>query len=94
MTGLSADKEVLQPFCGERTFSVEPERSVLMVLIKVQYDAYNRQFRLVDRELTLLTTPVNGVRGSLDAVSIFGRVGAMLTSSRKVKSAGSPYLIL
>ena len=23
-----------------------------MVLIKVRYDAYNRQFRLVDRELT------------------------------------------
>jgi len=26
-------------------------RSVVMVLIKVQYDAYNRQFKLLDRDL-------------------------------------------
>jgi hypothetical protein len=31
-------------FGGER-------REVLMVLIRVQYDAYNRQFKLLDREL-------------------------------------------
>jgi hypothetical protein len=48
----SADYEVLQPYLGGRTFLFEAERSVLMVLIKVQYDAYNRQFKLVDGEST------------------------------------------
>ena len=48
----SADYEVLQPYLGERTFLFEAGRGVLMVLIKVQYDAYNRQFKPVDREST------------------------------------------
>jgi hypothetical protein len=29
-------------------------KDVLMVLLKVQYDAYNRQFKLLDRELAHL----------------------------------------
>lgn len=35
----------------EDFFFLSVKGSVLMVLIKVQYDAYNRQFTLVDREL-------------------------------------------
>jgi hypothetical protein len=35
----------------QRCVPAQLQRSVRMVLIKVQYDAYNRQFKLLDREL-------------------------------------------
>jgi hypothetical protein len=48
----SLDNEVLGP-AGLRAFFFD-DREVRMVLIKVQYDAYNRQFKLLDRELAHL----------------------------------------
>jgi hypothetical protein len=47
------DNEVLEPLgFGAFLFEAEKTRSVEMVLIKVRYDAYNRQFTLLDQELT------------------------------------------
>jgi hypothetical protein len=47
-----SDHEVLEPRWVLRAFSVfEYTWSLVMVLIKVQYDAYNRQFKLCDRQL-------------------------------------------
>jgi len=38
-------------FVLDSSGSQNDTRGVFMVLIKVQYDGYNRQFKLVDREL-------------------------------------------
>ena len=49
------DDEVLRPIGPRGLFFSETEFALSignhMVLIKVQYDAYNRQFKILDREL-------------------------------------------
>jgi hypothetical protein len=47
-----ADDEVLRAKRSLRAFFfLDNKEDVSMVLIKVQYDAYNRQFKILDREL-------------------------------------------